>query len=60
MTRDRASVIATVALHIVARYVPEIFADSIVPLHTELAACLRDEFADIARQTLNEIRLSDE
>ena len=60
MTQDRASVIATAALHIVARYVPEIFTDSIVSLHAELAACLRDEFADIARQTLNEIRLSDE
>jgi hypothetical protein len=60
MTRDRASVVATAALHLVARYVPEIFADSIVPLHTELAAYLRDEFADVARQTLNEIRLSDE
>lgn len=60
MTRDRASVIATVALHIVARYVPEIFTDCIVPLHAELAACLRDEFAAVARQTLNEIRLSDE
>ena len=60
MTPDRASVVATVALHIVARYVPEIFADRIVPLHAELAACLRDEFADVARQTLNEIRLSDE
>ena len=55
MTRDRASVVATAALHIVARYVPEIFANN-----TELAACLRDEFADVARQTLNEIRLSDE
>ena len=33
MTQDRASVIATAALHIVARYVPEIFTDSIVPLH---------------------------
>ena len=52
MTRDRASVVATAALHIVARYVPEIFADSIVPLHTELAAYLRDEFADVARQHL--------
>ena len=60
MTRDRASVVATAALHIVARYVPEIFADSILPLHTELAACLREEFADVERQTLNEIRLSDE
>jgi len=40
MTQDRASIVATAALHIVARYVPEIFADSIVPLHTELAACL--------------------
>jgi hypothetical protein len=29
-------------------------------LHTELAAYLRDEFADVARQTLNEIRLTDE
>ena len=37
MTQDRASVVATAALHIVARYVPEIFADSIVPLHAELA-----------------------
>jgi len=60
MTRDRASAVATAALHIVARHVPEIFADSIVPLHSELAICLRDEFADVARQTLNEIRLSDE
>ena len=59
MTRDRASVIATVALHIVARYVPEIFTDSIVPLHAELAACLRDEFADIARQVRDEIALAD-
>ena len=57
MTRDRASVIATVALHIVARYVPEIFTDSIV--HAELAACLRDEFADIARQVRDEIALAD-
>ena len=30
---------AAAALHIVAPYVPEIFADSIVPLHAELAAC---------------------
>ena len=59
MTQDRASVIATAALHIVARYVPEIFADSIVPLHAELAACLRDEFADIARQVRDEIALAD-
>ena len=59
MTRDRASVVATAALHIVARYVPEIFADSIVPLHAELAACLRDEFADIARQVRDEIALAD-
>ena len=60
MTQDRASVVAAAALDIVARYVPEIFADSIVPLHTELAAYLRDEFADVARHTFNEIRLSDE
>jgi hypothetical protein len=60
MTRDRASVVAAAVLRIVARYVPEIFADSIVPLHTELAAYLRDEFADVARHTFNEIRLSDE
>jgi hypothetical protein len=60
MTRDRASVVATAALHIVAGYVPEIFADSIVPLHAELAAYLRDEFADVARHTFNEIRLSDQ
>jgi hypothetical protein len=60
MTRDHANVVATAALHIVVRYVPEIFADSIGPPHTELAAYLRDEFADVARQTLNEIRLSDE
>jgi len=60
MTRDRASVVAAAVLHIVARYVPEIFADSIVPLHTELATYLRDELADVARHTFNEIRLSDE
>jgi len=60
MTRDRASVVATAALHIVARHVPEIFADSVVPLHTELTAYLRGEFADVSQQTLNEIRLSDE
>ena len=59
MTRDRASVVATAVLHIVARYVPEIFADSIVPLHTELAACLRDEFADVAQQMVNETRRED-
>ena len=59
MTRDRASVVATAALHIVARYVPEIFTDGIVPLHAELAACLRDEFADIARQVRDEIALAD-
>ena len=59
MTRDRASAVATAALHIVARYVPEIFTDSIVPLHAELAACLRDEFADIARQVRDEIALAD-
>ena len=59
MTQDRASVVATAALHIVARYVPEIFTDSIVPLHAELAACLRDEFADIARQVRDEIALAD-
>ena len=60
MTRDRASVAATTALHIVARYVPEIFADSIVPMHTELAAYLRDEFHDVTLTTMSEIRREDE
>jgi hypothetical protein len=60
MTRDRASVVATAALHIVVRYVPEIFADSSAPLHAELSAYLRDEFCDVALATMREIRREDE
>ncbi len=53
--RDRAAIVATGIL--------AIFADCVrndAALHDMLVAIVRDEIADIARQTLTEIRPEDE
>jgi cytochrome c553 len=55
---DRASVAARAVLHIVACHGPDI--DSVPTLHAQVSDYLHDEFADVARQTLNENRPDDE
>ena len=59
MTHDRASIFARTLLQTIARYIVDEPNDA-VPLHARIAEQLRDEFADVARHTVNEIRLSDE
>jgi hypothetical protein len=51
---DRASVVTTAILHIVRMFGTGVEAAS------QITAKLRDEFQDIQRQTLNEIRPEDE
>jgi hypothetical protein len=58
VTRDRASAIAHVMLQIVARHILAGDETSSV-LHAQITEQLRDEIADIRRQTLNEIRPED-
>jgi hypothetical protein len=52
---DRATVVARSILQIIAQHI----CDDPV-LRTQLVDCLRDEFHDIARSVMNEIRLEDE
>jgi hypothetical protein len=55
-SRDRASVVARSLLDTVAHHL----LDDGVALQVQIAEQLRDEFADIAHQTLSEIRREDE
>ena len=55
---DRATVAARDLLQIVARYILD-GPDGGVALHVRFAERLRDEFDDVARETLNEIRRED-
>lgn len=64
MTVDRAAVVATAILQIVRR---ELFAwvdrdtdADLTATRTEIETLLRNEFHDVARTTLNEIRREDE
>jgi hypothetical protein len=52
---DRATVVARNILQILAQHVRDDPA-----LRAQLADCLRDEFHDIARSVMNEIRREDE
>ena len=52
---DRATVVVRTILQILAQHVRDDPA-----LRGQLADCLRDEFHDIARSVMNEIRLEDE
>jgi hypothetical protein len=55
-SRDRASVVARSLLHTVAHH---LLYDG-AALQVQMAEQLHDEFADIAHQTLSEIRREDE
>jgi hypothetical protein len=52
---DRAAVVVRTILQILAQHVRDDPA-----LRAQLDDCLRDEFHDIARSVMNEIRLEDE
>ena len=52
---DRATVVARNILQIIAQHIRD---DPMLRAH--LADCLRDEFHDIARSVMNEIRREDE
>jgi hypothetical protein len=52
---DRAAVVVRTILQILAQHVRDDPA-----LRGQLADCLRNEFHDIARSVMNEIRLEDE
>jgi hypothetical protein len=54
--RDRADVVARAILDAVADHI----RDDGAALHARIADQLRDEFADVARTALTEIRLNDE
>ena len=51
MTRDRAAVVATTLISIVARHLRD------PAIHNEITAVLREELADIQRSTLTETRV---
>jgi hypothetical protein len=53
--RDRAEVVTRTIVQIIAQRLRDDPA-----LRAQIADCLRDEFEDVARQTMNEIRQSDE
>jgi hypothetical protein len=53
MTRDRADTAAVAIVHILTQWLRD------PVLHNELVARLRDEFADIQRQTHDETRPPD-
>jgi hypothetical protein len=52
---DRATIVARTILQILVQHVRDDPA-----LRAQLADCLRDEFHDIARSVMNEIRQEDE
>jgi hypothetical protein len=58
MTRDRAAVVAQSVLQVVVQHILATDADR-VPLDAAVASLLRDEFADIERKVLTEIRLTE-
>lgn len=55
-SRDRATVVARALLDTVAHHL----LDDAAALQAQIAEQLRDEFVDIAHQTLSEIRREDE
>jgi len=54
MTADRANVVARTLLAIVRQHITALLNSP--ALHSELAAYLRDEFADTERQTMSDLR----
>ena len=63
VSRDRAGIVATTVLGIVRRALLgwfDRYPTNLAATHAEIETLLREEFADVARQTLTEIRREDE
>ena len=59
MAQDRAAAVATSILAEVSRHLQEHWTEQMRELRDQIAATLRDEFSDIARQTRDDIRDSE-